>query len=265
MTENVVLVREENNVGLIIINRPEKFNCLSRAVHQELQNALREHQGNANVRAILLCSEGQHFCTGADLSEVKEKIDINDEPALSEFIKLGHKTSRDFEQSSLPIIVAVQGFCLAGGLEISLGCDLLFAADDAVFGDQHANYGLVPGWGGSQRLPRAIGFRRSLDLMFSGRRLKAKEAMEWGMVNYIVPASELRDQAQAYCEQLASKSAEGLSVMKKLAYSGVDLPLDDGLELEVSEAVSALQNEDVKEGLAAFAGRRKAVFKRRLV
>ncbi len=263
MSENVVISKTEGHVGLIIINRADKFNCLSMEVHQGLQDALLAHEENPEVRAILLCSEGKHFCTGADLDEVQTTIQADDKDALQFFVELGHKTCTGFEQTSLPVVGAVQGFCLAGGLEISLGCDLIFAADDAVFGDQHANYGLIPGWGGSQRLPRIIGFRRALDLMMSGRRLKAKEAQQWGMVNYLAPADELRDKALEYCHLLASKSAEGLGMMKDLAYSGVDLPLESALKLEQNEAVRGLKSGDVKEGLAAFNERREPVFKSR--
>jgi len=263
MSENVVISKTEGHVGLIIINRADKFNCLSMEVHQGLQGALLAHEENPEVRAILLCSEGKHFCTGADLDEVQTTIQADDKDALQFFVELGHKTCIGFEQTSLPVVGAVQGFCLAGGLEISLGCDLIFAADDAVFGDQHANYGLIPGWGGSQRLPRIIGFRRSLDLMMSGRRLKAQEAQQWGMVNYLAAADELREKALEYCHLLASKSADGLGMMKDLAYSGVDLPLESALKLEQNEAVKGLKSADVKEGLAAFNERREPIFKTR--
>ena len=263
VSENIVLTQVEGHVGLIVINRADKFNCLSMAVHQSIQDALVAHEENPDVRAILLCSEGKHFCTGADLAEVQTKIDAVGNDALQAFIELGHKTCTDLEQSSLPVIGAVQGFCLAGGLEISLGCDLLFAADDAVFGDQHANYGLIPGWGGSQRLPRIIGFRRALDLMMSGRRLKAVEAKEWGMVNYLAPAEQLRNEALNYCKLIASKSAVGIQTMKELAYQGADLSLAESLEVEVSEAVKGLKSDDVKEGLTAFNERREPVFKTR--
>jgi len=262
-TEQAVLVSVEGNIGVISINRADKFNCLSEAVHQGLQGALRTHENNPAVRAILLCSEGKHFCTGADLGEVNAKIESKDEAAIKAFIELGHQTCTNFEKSELPVVGAIQGFCLAGGLELSLACDILFAADDAVLGDQHANYGLIPGWGGSQRLPRILGFRRALDLMLSGRRLKAGEALEWGMVNYLSPSAELREAALAYCQLLASKSTTGLSMMKDLSYTGVNMPLDEALALEISEAVKGLQSDDVKEGLAAFAERREPVFKSR--
>ena len=263
MSEHVVISKTDGAVGLIIINRADKFNCLSMAVHQGLQDALQKHEENSSIRAILLCSEGPHFCTGADLDEVKSTIAANNEKSLKNFVELGHRTCTRFEQTSLPVVAAVQGFCLAGGLEISLGCDLVFAAEDAVFGDQHANYGLIPGWGGSQRLPRIIGFRRALDLMMSGRRLKAIEAQEWGMVNYLTPSDDLREKALEYCHLLASKSADGLEMMKDLAYSGVDLPLETALKLEVNEAVKGLNSDDVKEGLTAFGERRDPVFKSR--
>jgi len=263
MQENIVLSKTDGFVGLIIINRADKFNCLSIEVHQGLQNALKAHQENPAIRAILLCSEGKHFCTGADLDEVKLTVSSNENDALRNFVELGHRTCTSFEQTSLPVVAAVQGFCLAGGLEISLACDILFAADDAVFGDQHANYGLIPGWGGSQRLPRTIGFRRALDLMMSGRRLNAQQAHDWGMVNYLIPSNKLRLKALEYCQLLASKSANGIGIMKNLAYTGMDLPLENALKLEANEAIKGLKSDDVKEGLAAFSERREPVFKSR--
>lgn len=263
MNDSIVLTKIEGQVGLIIINRADKFNCLSLSVHQALQDALKLHTNNPKVRAILLCSEGKHFCTGADLDEVNTLIDEKTDQGLQAFIQLGHKTCTDFEQSCLPVVAAIQGFCLAGGLEISLASDIIFAADDAVFGDQHANYGLIPGWGGSQRLPRIIGVRRALDLMMSGRRLKAIDAEKWGMVNYLVPSDTLREEALKYCQLLTNKSADGLSMMKSLAYTGVDLSLADALKLEEAEATKGLQSDDVREGLTAFSERRDPVFKQR--
>ena len=155
----------------------------------------------------------------------------------------------------------MQGLCLAGGVELMLGCDVCFAAETAQFGDQHAQFGLIPGWGGSQRLTRLMGERRALDLMFSARWLKADEAKEVGLVNYIVPDADLHQAALEYCEKIATRSRPGIAEMKRLAREGADLGIDQQMRLERDAAVRALPSDDVAEGLDAFENRRAPEFK----
>ena len=171
-----VIASIEGATGIIDLARPEKFNCLSLDVHERIAAARAEFEANPDIRAILIRAQGKHFCTGADLNEVKGKL--NDPAALDHFIAFGMKNLRALETSSLPVVVAVQGLCLAGGIELMLACDVCFAGESAQFGDQHAQFGLIPGWGGSQRLTRLMGQRRALDLMFSARWLKSGEAKE---------------------------------------------------------------------------------------
>jgi enoyl-CoA hydratase/carnithine racemase len=179
---------------------------------------------------------------------------------FDEFIGQGHRVLSRLEASPLPVVMAVQGLCLAGGIELALAGDVILAAEGAKFGDQHAQYGLVPGWGGSQRLPRRVGLTRALDLMFSARWLAAVEARDWGLVAQVIPDAELRDRALAYCEQLATRSKPGLAAMKRLARDGADLPLADALTLEQRIALKAMAGPDVDEGLAAFGERRPPRF-----
>jgi enoyl-CoA hydratase/carnithine racemase len=137
-----------------------------------------------------------------------------------------------------------------------------FAAETAQFGDQHAQFGLIPGWGGSQRLTRLMGQRRALDLMFSARWLKADEAREAGLVNYVVPDTELHGAALAYCQTIATRSRPGIAEMKRLVREGADMTIDQQLRLERDAAVRVLPSDDVAEGLDAFENRRKPAFKR---
>jgi enoyl-CoA hydratase/carnithine racemase len=254
-----VTVSIEGNVGIIELSRPEKFNCLSLEVHECIAAARTEFEANRDVRAILIRAQGKHFCTGADLIEVKEKL--YDPVKLEFFLKFGMTSLRKLEQSPLPVIVAVQGLCLAGGIELMLSADICFAAETAQFGDQHAQFGLIPGWGGSQRLPRIIGQRRALDLMFSARWLKADEAKEAGLVNYIVPAVDLHQTAQEYCQTIATRSRPGISEMKRLAREGADMSIDQQMRLELNAAARALPSADAAEGLDAFENRRIPDFK----
>ena len=256
---DVINAATEGSVGIIELARPEKFNCLSLEVHERISAAREKFEANREVRSILIRAQGKHFCTGADLTEVKGKL--NDPVALDHFIAFGMKNLRALESSPLPVVVAVQGLCLAGGIELMLACDVCFAAETAQFGDQHAQFGLIPGWGGSQRLTRLMGLRRALDLMFSARWLKADEAKEAGLVNYIVPDGDLHKAALDYCQTIATRSRPGIAEMKRLAREGADLGIDQQMRLERDAAVRALPSDDVAEGLDAFENRRAPEFK----
>ncbi|MEZ5901573.1 MAG: enoyl-CoA hydratase/isomerase family protein [Hyphomicrobiaceae bacterium] len=253
-----VKTRTEGSTGIIELSRPEKLNSLSLEVHQLIDAARANFENDGGVRALLICAQGKHFCTGADLVEVKAKM--NDPVALDLFIGFGMGVLRRLEQSSLPVVVAVQGLCLAGGIELMLSCDVCFAAETAQFGDQHAQFGLVPGWGGSQRLVRQMGLRRALDLMFSARWLKANEAKAAGLVNYVVADDQLRTEALAYCQKIGTRSRRGIAEMKRLGREGIELSLEQGMRLERDSALRHLPGADVAEGLSAFAGRREPKF-----
>jgi enoyl-CoA hydratase/carnithine racemase len=253
-----VNVRTEGSTGIIEINRPDKLNCLSLAVHRRIDAARAAFEADRAVRAILISARGKNFCTGADLAEVKGIL--GDPAKLDEFIGYGMGVLRRLEASPLPVVAAVQGLCLAGGLELMMSADVCFAAQSAQFGDQHAQFGLIPGWGGSQRLPRVIGLRRALEVMFSARWLKADEALAVGLVNQVVPDDRLLDEALAWCAKLATRSRTGLAEMKRLGREGVEMSLDQAMRLERDAAVRHLPGPDTAEGLDAFANRRPPRF-----
>lgn len=255
-----ILASTVGRVGVIELATPDTYNCLSMATHAAIAAALTGFESSGSgVRAVLLRAQGKNFCTGADLIEVKE---VRDDPVrLKEFLRIGHAALSRLEASPLPIVVACQGLTLAGGLELMLSCDVAFAAADARFGDQHAQFGLIPGWGSSQRLPRTVGMRRGLDLMMSARWIDAPTAQSWGLVNYVCEAAELQDAALAYCEKLALRSGSGLAAMKRLGRQGMDHELADALQLECDEALTVLQDSDVSEGIAAFETRRTPTYR----
>jgi enoyl-CoA hydratase len=257
----VVVVRRQGDVGIVELARPDKFNCLSFAVHEAIAHAFDGFEApGSGVRAVLIRAQGKHFCTGADLEEVRA---LREQPAeLARFISLGHAVLRRFEASPLPVVAACQGLCLAGGLELMLACDVVFAARDARFGDQHAQFGLVPGWGGSQRLPRLVGVRRALDLFFSARWIDAETALQWGLLNHVVDADRLDAEALAYCHAACGRSRVGLATMKRLAREGLEGSLDAGLTTEERQAPDALRVADVGEGLSAFVEHRPPRFER---
>jgi len=256
--DNVVQTENADGVGVIELSRPEKFNCLSGEVARAIDEALSGHLANDGVRVILVRSQGKHFCTGADLDEVLTLR--QDEAKLRAFIAYGQSVLSRLESAPLPVVVAVQGLCLAGGIELMLSCDVAFAGEGARLGDQHAQYGLVPGWGGSQRLTRILGLRRALDLFYSHRWVTAPEALDWGLVNHVVPDDDLHEEATAYCRKLSKLSRGALSTMKRLAREGIEMPLADGIGLELDLATKHLVSEDAGEGLSAFQDRRDPKF-----
>ena len=257
MTE-AVLISVDGGVGALTLNRPAKFNCISTELLDGLRDGMDRFEADPAVRSVLLNANGKQFCTGADLDEVLDRR--RSAETLTPFIGAIHEVTRRFEVSPLPVVAAVQGLALAGGMEIVVACDTVFAAESARIGCQHARYGLPPGGGGTQRLARLVGLRRALDLMFTARWLDAPEAERWGLFNHVVPDEELDTRARAYCADLAAKSRHGLAFMKGMARRGLEGPLDVGLALERGAVVAALQHSDVAEGLDAFQSRREPVF-----
>jgi enoyl-CoA hydratase len=250
-----------DGVGTIELSRPAVFNCLSQRMLSEIGTAIATFERDG-ARAVLIVASGKNFCTGAALDEVEAVR--GSEAGLRDFLALGHSVLDRLEASPLPVIASVQGLCLAGGIELALACDVVFAAEDARFGDQHAAFGLIPGWGGSQRLTRIVGLRRALDLMYSARWLDAATAMQWGLVNYLAPSARLRDDALTYVRLLATRSRDGLAAIKRLGRHAADdgQSLSDGLLLEQQEAMCVLTGSDINEGLAAFRERRVPNFAR---
>lgn len=257
MTAQLTAARE-GATGVLTLARPDKFNALTPETFRALDAARAEFEADPQVRALLIRAEGPHFCTGADLAAVKSIL--HDPAALSDFLAAGHDALSRLESSPLPVVAAVQGLCLAGGLELMLAADLCIAARSARFGDQHAQFGLIPGWGGSQRLPRLIGLRRAMDLFLTARWISAAEAAEAGLVTRIAEDEALDADARAFCDALAARSRAGLAEMKRLARQGLDRPLADALALEREAAARALPGRDAAEGLAAFEARRDPEF-----
>ncbi|PHQ67990.1 MAG: enoyl-CoA hydratase [Sneathiella sp.] len=253
-----VKIDRHENVGIIELNRPDQFNCMSMAAFALIDQARRDFEADPDIRAILIQATGKNFCTGADLSEVLQIR--QSEKDLSDFLAIGHDALLGLESSPLPVIAAVQGLCLAGGLELMLACDVVFAAQSAQFGDQHAQFGLVPGWGGSQRLPRLIGLRRAMDMFLSAQWISAETALSFGLINKIAEDALLIESALSYCQKLAQKSPIGLAEMKELAHQGLNGNLSDGLALERKTVLKYLQSETVTEGLDAFKSRRPPHF-----
>jgi enoyl-CoA hydratase/carnithine racemase len=243
----------EKDIGLVTLNRPDVLNALNYTIVLELEKAVRQLERASRV--ILIEGAGRHFCAGADLHYLAGTQKI------SELIEQINAAFFAIERASIPVVVAVQGYALAGGFELMQACDVVFVSDSANIGDQHANFGLIPGGGGSQRLPRLVGRQRALALLFSGDRLSGKEAAAWGLAYRSVPATQLHDEALQFAQKIAFKSREGLAVMKSLVNRSSQQPLDESIRLEVEAFLEWIKNEDAQEGLRAFEDKRSPLFK----
>lgn len=251
-------------VAWLTLNRPAALNALSPELLDALSEALARIETDAAIRAVVLTGAGRAFCAGADLSHVVDALsESNGGEPLPSFVAKAEAVLRRIESLPMPVIAAVNGLALAGGLELVLCCDLVLAAESARLGDAHANYGLLPGAGGSVRLPRKIGPTRAKHLLFTGELLPASALVDAGLVNQLVPDGELAAAAQKLGESLAEKSSLTLRAMKRLVDDGLQQPSHTALRLEQLALAAHLSSRDVREGLMAFREKRKPNFEGR--
>lgn len=241
----------------IRLNRPEKQNAISPAMLADVGRGL-DRALNDGARAIVITGSGGVFSAGADLEFVLGHLDDLAEVEL--LLAAAGELMQRIERHTLPVIAAVNGLAIAGGLELVLACDLVIAGSDAMLADGHATYGVFPAAGASVRLPRRIGATRAKSLLFTGRSASAEEMRELGVVNVVVDPDLLEDTVEDLCKRLERTSGAGLARMKRVVRDGQDLPLDDALALELTVAREHLRGPDVAEGLRAFAEGRRPVF-----
>ena len=248
----------DRGIARVVLNRPAQLNAISPSLLQDLDRVCDEVERSSAVRAMTLTAAGRAFCAGADLKAVRE---LSPDPVRwNEFIRLWHRVFNRLEALPVPVVAGVHGFALAGGLELALVVDLVVADESARLGDQHANFGLVAGGGGSQRLPRLIGARRAKELMLLGGWLGAAQSLEWGLVNRVAPAGRLQAEVEELATSLAAKSSSGNRTVKSLVNRGLDMDLGKGLELELERVAEHMRSADAAEGLRAFAEKRAPVF-----
>jgi enoyl-CoA hydratase/carnithine racemase len=252
---STIRLEHEGAVAHVILDRPAQLNAISPDLLRDLDRACATIEGDAGVRAVALTGSGRVFCAGADLRVVQELAP--DAERWREFMDLWHRVFDRVERLPLPVVAGVHGLALAGGLELTMVCDLVVADEEARLGDQHANFALVAGGGGSQRLPRLVGARRAKELMLLGGWLDARQALAWGLVNRVAPAGTVVEATLALARELAAKSPAASRTAKLLVDRGLDVDLRTGLELEKRVVGEHMRGDDAQAGLRAFAERKK--------
>jgi enoyl-CoA hydratase/carnithine racemase len=253
-------------LAILTIDRPEVHNALDFEASDALVDAWIRFRDDDDLRvAILTGAGGRAFCSGADLRGVGDfyrSLTSAQRLRRSEQMPGIGGITRNLAIDK-PVVAAVNGHCLAGGLEVALACDLRIASENATFGLPEVTRGILPGAGGTQRLPRLVGPARALDLILTGRRIDAQEALRIGLVNRVVPLGELRDQARAVANVIAGNAPLAVRAAKAAVWRGLDLTLDEGLRLEQLLAEPVRQSEDAQEGPRAFLEKRKPEWKGR--
>ncbi|KTC18118.1 enoyl-CoA hydratase [Pseudomonas putida] len=257
MSFETILLDIRGKVGLITLNRPQALNALNAQIVRELNQALDQLEADPNIGCVVLAGSEKAFAAGADIKEMAElsypQIYIDD--LFSDSDRIANRRK--------PIIAAVSGFALGGGCELALMCDFILAADNAKFGQPEINLGVLPGMGGTQRLTRAVGKAKAMELCLSGRMMGAEEAERAGVVARIVPKEQLLEEALKVAAQIASKSVPVAMMVKESINRAFEVSLSEGVRFERRVFHAAFATEDQKEGMAAFIAKREAQFKDR--
>jgi len=252
-----LLFAVEDGVATITFNRPKALNAMNSETMRELMDSANRCKSDDSIKAVILTGIGDKaFVAGADISEVK---DLRPREALV-FMELGQETLRSLETMPKPSIAAINGFSLGGGTEISMACDIRFASDAARFGQPEILIGLIPGWGGTQRLSRLIGLGRAKELIMGGAQIDAKRAYEIGLVNQVYPVEHLMEATKKFAKRLAGMPSFALKMAKHAMNFGYDLPLDNANRFEMECCAQCFSTNDQKEGMGAFLEKRKPNF-----
>jgi enoyl-CoA hydratase len=256
MAYQTLTVDVADRIATITVNRPDKLNALNAATIRELGEAIDEAAGRDDVAGVILTGAGRAFVAGADISEMRGQSALE----MQQLARRGQLVFRRFETSPKPVIAAVNGFALGGGCELAMACHLRLASEHAKFGQPEVKLGLIPGYGGTQRLARLVGKGRALQLLLTGEMVDAQEAYRIGLANAVVPAAELLDRARALLNQMLANGPVALGLCIAAVNAGYDLPLDEAMQMEAYQFALSAGTEDMREGTSAFLEKRAAKF-----
>ncbi len=262
MYETLDVQPPEDHVQVVTLNRPQVLNAISTTMGRELRVFFRDfdHAQQPDVRVVILTAAGDRaFCAGADLKERQGM----DETVWKRQHIIFEEAFEALWRFPVPVIAAVNGLAYGGGCEMALCCDMIVAAEEATFAQPEAKRGIMPGGGGTQRLPRRIGLARAKELIFTGEPIDARRALEWGLVNRVVPRASVLDEARALAKSIAASGPIAVRQAKRAIDRGYDLSLETGLVLEIEAYHTAVASEDRQEGINAFNEKRPPRFKNR--
>ena len=255
--KNIIYEKSEG-IATITLNRPEALNAFNKEVVEEIIHALEDVRNDENVRVVVLTGSGEKaFSAGADIKAMVGMTPLK----ARELSLMGERLCVALENLEKPVIAALNGYALGGGLEVAMSCDLRVATENARMGQTEINFGLIPGWGGTQRLTRLIGRAKAKELIFTGRMIDAKTAEQLGIVNMVVSPDKFKETVRQFALELASKAPVAVKVAKALINKGADIGLDSALALEREGFGVVASTEDLKEGVSAFTEKRKPIFK----
>jgi enoyl-CoA hydratase/carnithine racemase len=253
-----IIYEKSDSIATITLNRPEALNALSKEVVEEILRAIEDVRTDENIRVVVLTGAGEKaFSAGADIKAMAGMTALK----ARELSSMGERLCVALENLEKPVIAAINGYALGGGMEVAMACDLRIASENARMGQTEINIGLIPGWGGTQRLTRLVGMTKAKELVFTGRMIDAKTAEQIGLLNMAVPADKFREVVHQLAVDLASKAPVALKVAKALITKGADMSLGAALELEREGFGVVGSTDDLKEGTSAFAEKRKPEFK----
>lgn len=258
MAENILVERSEP-YAVITINRPRALNALSHETIREIGEAIGDLGADDAIRAIIITGAGERaFAAGADIGELEALETVEEAEAHS---RASHELLFQMQDLSKPIIMAVNGYALGGGCELALGGDIILASDNARFGQPEVNLGIIPGFGGTQRLPRLVGRTKALEMIMSGEHITADEALRIGLVNRVVPLAELMDAATSLAITIADKAPLAIAMSKRAVYGGLELSPREGNLLESRYFGESVGTEDRREGTRAFLEKRRPTWR----
>lgn len=255
MYENI-LVETRGRVGIITVNRPNKLNALNIPTRAEIVSALESFRANNEVRVLVITGAGEKsFIAGADITEFAGRTALDQRSVMR-----SNRMFDAFEEFPKPVIAMINGFCLGGGCEVALSCDIRIASENAQFGQPEIKLGIIPGGGGTQRLTRLIGEGKAMELILTGDMIKAEEAKALGLVNHVYPLAELEAKTMELANRIAEMSPIALRMAKEAVKAAARLTLRDGLDHEIDLFALCFSSEDKEEGVKAFLEKRKPNF-----
>ncbi len=249
-----ISIEEEEDIFRISLDRPQKANTINRVMMEELISGFRRAESE-DVRCIVFTGNGGNFCAGADVSMFRADAEI-----MHDISRKAKRLTTTVEGLGVPVIAGITGFCLGGGLELTLPCDFRFSSEDAKFGNPEINLGIIPGSGSTQRLVRLVGLAKAKEIVMLGERYSAKEAMEMGLVHRVVPDEEFNEKLSEFTQKLMNRPSIALKYAKLALNYGGQVPQDIGLELESTFFGLSATTEDMKEGMEAFVENREPDF-----